>query len=182
MIAWYVPVQPFQSFKCTNNFQQTAKVAANCIRTLLLTTPKTPADQSIARYLLPRLISFATNTETEDPENARSFVLHALTSYVSILPKDQKTVGMSVIVPTLLERANKEGESVYKETSARLLEFAAMDQVAFRAVVGNMSEEQKGFMESVILAGRQAQDAGKVESANGEDREPTIALRMDFGA
>ena len=88
---------------------------------------------------------------------------------------------MSVVVPTLLERANKDGENVYKETSARLLELAAMDQVAFRAIVGNMTEEQKGFLESVIRAGRQAQSTGKVESMNGEDKEPTIALRMDFG-
>ncbi|KAG0648488.1 Pof6 interactor 1 [Hyphodiscus hymeniophilus] len=161
--------------------RMTAKVAANCIRTLLLTTPKTLADQSIARHLLPHLIVFSTNTETEDPESARSFVLHALTSYVSSLPKEQKTVGMSVIVPTLLERAEKDGDSVYKETSARLLELAGMDQVAFRAVVGNMTEEQKGFMESIILAGRQAQGASKTESMNGEDKEPTIALRLDFG-
>ena len=140
-----------------------------------------PADQSIARYLLPRLISFATNTETEDPENARSLILHALTTYISILSKDQKSVGMSVIAPTLLERANKEGETVYRETSARLLELAGMDQVAFRGVVGSMSEEQKGFMESVILAGRQAQAQGKAEDINGEGKEPTIALRMDFG-
>jgi hypothetical protein len=131
--------------------------------------------------LLPRLISFATNTETEDPENARSLILHALTTYVSILSKDQKSVGMSVIVPTLLERANKEGETVYRETSARLLELAGMDQVAFRGVVGSMTEEQKGFMESVILAGRQAQAQSKVEDVNGEGKEPTIALRMDFG-
>ena len=88
---------------------------------------------------------------------------------------------MSVIVPTLLERANKEGENLYMETSARLLEFAATDQVVFRAVVGNMTEEQKGFMESVILAGRQARNAGNSEGVNEEDREPTIALRMDFG-
>lgn len=88
---------------------------------------------------------------------------------------------MSVVVPTLLERANKEGDSVYKETSSRLLELAGMDQVAFRGVVGCMTEEQKGFMESIILAGRQAQAAGKVEDVNSEGREPTIALRMDFG-
>jgi hypothetical protein len=163
------------------SLEQTVKVAANCIRTLLLTTPKTPADQSIARYLVPRLISFATNTETEDPESARSLVLHTLTTYISILGKEQKGTGMSVVVPTLLERANKEGEGVYKETSARLLELAGMDQAAFRGVVGNMTEEQKGFMESVILVGRQAQGQSKVEDVNDEGREPTIALRMDFG-
>ena len=183
MIAWYVSFTPFPFFVALLIILvKTAKVAANCIRTLLLTTPKTAADQSIVRYLLPRIISFATNTEMEDPESARSLVLHAFTTYVSVLGKDQKTAGMSVVVPTLLERANKEGDAVYRETSARLLELAGMDQTAFRGVVGNMTEEQKGFMESVILAGRQAQAQGKIEDVNGEGREPTIALRMDFGA
>lgn len=87
---------------------------------------------------------------------------------------------MSVIVPTLLARANSEGEDVYKETSARLLDLAGSDQAAFRGVVGGMSAEQKSFMESVILKGRQSQGAGKVVDEDG-GREPTIALRMDFG-
>ena len=179
MVCFFTPFPFFVAMLMV--LEKTAKVAANCIRTVLLTTPKTAADQSIARYLLPRLISFATNTEMEDPESARSLVLHSLTTYVSVLSKDQKTAGMSVVVPTLLERANKEGEAVYRETSARLLELAGMDQTAFRGVVGNMNEEQKGFMESVILAGRQAQAQGKIEDMSGEGREPTIALRMDFG-
>jgi len=90
---------------------------------------------------------------------------------------------MAVIVPTLLERANKEGEGVYDQTGARLLELASSDQVAFRGVVGRMTEEQKGFMESVFLKARQAMATtkGKAENVNGEGREPTIALRMDFG-
>ncbi|MAD83020.1 MAG: hypothetical protein CL912_08650 [Deltaproteobacteria bacterium] len=87
---------------------------------------------------------------------------------------------MSVIVPTLLARANSEGEDVYKETSARLLDLAGSDQGAFRGVVGGMSGEQKGFMESVILKGRQSQGGAKVVDEDG-GREPTIALRMDFG-
>jgi hypothetical protein len=90
---------------------------------------------------------------------------------------------MSVVIPTLLERANKEGERVYKETSARLLELAGADQTAFRSVVGGMTEEQKGFMESVIVAGRQAlaKQASRGVSDDRGDSEPTIALRMDFG-
>jgi hypothetical protein len=162
---------------------QTAKVAANCIRTLLLINPKTPADQSISRYLLPRLITFVTATETEDPENARSLVSHSLTTFVSTLIGEQRGTGMSIIVPTLLERANKEGEEIYKETSARLLELAGVDQIAFRGVVSSMTEEQKGFMESVIVAGRQAlaKQAARAGSQDREESEPTIALRMDFG-
>ena len=89
---------------------------------------------------------------------------------------------MAVVVPTLLERANKEGEATWKETSARLLELAASDQGAFRGVVGSMSVEQKGFMESVITKGRSAAvDTEKKGDAGDGDGEPTIALRMDFG-
>lgn len=84
---------------------------------------------------------------------------------------------MSVIIPMLLARASSEGESVYKETSARLLDLAGGDQGAFRAVIGGLSVEQKGFMESVILQGRQKV---VLDSEEGKG-EPSIALRMDFG-
>ena len=86
---------------------------------------------------------------------------------------------MAILLPTLLERANKEGEDVYKETSARLLELASSDQAAFRKVVGGMTENQKGFMESVIIKGRQA--AGMKKEKDDDGGQPTIALRMDFG-
>jgi len=76
----------------------------------------------------------------------------------------------------------KEKDQLFKETSARLLELAAADQTAFRGVVAGMTAEQKGFMESVILAGRSASQGQKVESSDGGNDEPSIALRMDFGA
>ena len=90
---------------------------------------------------------------------------------------------MSLIVPTLLSRANSEGEAVYRETSSRLLELAGSDQIAFRGVVSGMSEAQKGFMENVIKEGRMAgqRSIGKVDEGEEEGKEPTIALRMDFG-
>lgn len=157
-------------------------MAAGCIRTILLGSPKTPADQSIARYLLPRLIGFATNSENEDPENARALISQALTMFVSSLKGEQKGVGMAAIIPTLLERANKEGEESYEETSARLLELASADQVSFRGVVSGMTEVQKGFMESVITKGRQTASAKGRGHDDGQGREPTIALRMDFGS
>lgn len=91
---------------------------------------------------------------------------------------------MAVVVPTLLARAAGEdgetddGEAVYRETSARLLELAGVDQAAFRGVVGGMSEGQRAFMEEVIRAGRRT---GQVEGGKAEGERPTIALKMDFG-
>jgi HEAT repeat-containing protein 5 len=96
---------------------------------------------------------------------------------------------MSIILPTLLKRASGElegekeqtREAIFRETSARLLELAASDQAAFRGIVAGLTAEQRSFMESVILAGRSAAASGKAESGDSEGKEPTIALRMDFG-
>lgn len=164
------------------NLNKTTKVAANCIRTILLQTSRTPADQSILRYLLPRLIEYVNNTESEDPENGRSLVAHALASFVTTLSGPSKAVAMSVIIPALLSRANKEGSDVYNETSARLLELAASDAASFKGIVANLGEEQKSFMESVITAGRSSGGGQRSPVANGTDKEPTIALKMNFGA
>lgn len=87
---------------------------------------------------------------------------------------------MAVVIPTLMARATAEGEEVYQETSARLLELAAIDQETFRAVVGGMTDGQKGFLEEVIRFGRQT--TGQVsKAATGESGQPSIALKMDFG-
>jgi hypothetical protein len=150
----------------------------------------------MACYLLPHLVAFATNTTPEDPESARSLISHTLTTYTSTLSSAQKPIYISLLLPSLLKRASgelegfnynsekdsqKEKGQLFKETSTRLLELAAADQTAFRGVVAGMTAEQKGFMESVILAGRSAAQGQKVESGDGGNNEPSIALRMDFG-
>ncbi|KAF4958142.1 hypothetical protein FSARC_11091 [Fusarium sarcochroum] len=160
--------------------RMTAKIAANCIRSLLLQPTSTSADLSIARYLFPRLTAFVTDTDPEDPENARAMVAHTLCQYVGTVDKGRRLAAITVVVPTLMARATAEGEEVYQETSARLLELAAIDQETFRAVVGGMNDGQKGFLEEVIRFGRQ--NTGQVnKAATGESGQPTIALKMDFG-
>ncbi|KAK5664360.1 hypothetical protein OQA88_583 [Cercophora sp. LCS_1] len=162
--------------------RMTAKIAANCIRTLLLLSTQAKAtipDQTIARALLPRLIAFVTNTEPEDPESARALVAQTLCQYVAGVSKDHAPIAMALVVPTLLARAVGEGEGdVYRETSARLLELASADQTAFRGVVGSMNEGQRSFMEDVIKSGRQS---GGARRNDGDEDRPTIALKMNFG-
>ncbi|KAK3368145.1 armadillo-type protein [Podospora didyma] len=166
--------------------RMTAKIAANCIRLLLVQPQPTIADQTIARHLLPRLIAFVTNTEPEDPENARALVSHTLCQYVSATSSKDSghaPIAMALVLPTLLSRAASEGgesTDVYRETSARLLELASADQAAFRAVVGSLSEAQRTFMEEVIKSGRQA-DGKAQKSSSDASGQPTIALKMNFG-
>ncbi|KAK4106368.1 ARM repeat-containing protein, partial [Parathielavia hyrcaniae] len=167
--------------------RMTAKIAANCIRSLLQQPSPTLADQSLARHLMPRLLGFVTDTDREDPERARGLVAHALCGYVAGLGRGSDNgaarapVAMALVVSALLARALSEGgEVVYRETSGRLLELASADQEAFRRVVGGMSEGQRGFLEEVIRSGRQVDGGGKVGGEDGA-REPSIALKMDFG-
>lgn len=163
-------------------------MAANCLRSLLLHagSKKTVADLTITRFLFPRLIAFVTDTNREDLENARMLVAQALCQYVGTLSKDHSPIAMALVIPMLLSRAASEddvqdGGVIAKETSARLLELASADQSAFRAVVGGMGEEQRGFMEGVIRSGR-ALGQGRDKGGQGEEEErPTIALKMNFG-
>ncbi|KAH6661408.1 armadillo-type protein [Truncatella angustata] len=160
--------------------RMTANIAANCVRSLLLQPSPSPADQSIVRYLLPRLIVFVTNTEPDDPENARRLVSQTLTHYVTSVGNEHAQIVMAVVVPALLSRASTEGAEVYRETSTRLLEMASVDQIAFRGIVAAMTEGQRAFMEEVIKSGRATGDSGK--GATDAGGQPSIALKMDFGA
>ena len=161
-------------------------MAANCLRSLLVQSSPTPADQTIARYLLPRLTTFVTNTDPEDPERARNLVAHTLCQFVASLRKDRVPVAMALVVPALLSRASTEGEGgsadsggLYRETSTRLLELASADQAAFRGVVAGMNDGQKAFVEEVIRSGKQT--AAESDEGDGP-AQPSIALKMDFGA
>ncbi|KAK4137247.1 ARM repeat-containing protein [Trichocladium antarcticum] len=162
--------------------RMTAKMASNCIRSLLLQPHPTAASLTLTRHLLPHLLAFLTTTDPdEDPEDARGLVAHALCGYVATVGGDRAGVAMALVLPALLARALGEGgRGAYRETSARLLELASADPAAFRAVVGAMGAGQRGFLDEVIRAGRQA---GPREGVAGEagEREPSIALKMDFG-
>lgn len=129
--------------------------------------------------MIPRLIAFVTDTESEDPEKARSLVAHTLALYVGVVDKDKKAAAMSLVIPTLMTRATAEGEGLYRETSARLLELAAADQDAFRSVVASLSAAQRGLLEEVIKSGRQT--AANNDNGDDDDGQPTIALKMNFG-
>ncbi|KAG8531927.1 uncharacterized protein KY384_003563 [Bacidia gigantensis] len=131
-----------------------AKVAANCLRSLILVSPKNATDEAIAQRLIPHLIHFTVDTELKDPEGARSTTAQALTSFVGIYDEEKAAPAMCLVLPVLLTRAASEGKEVYPQIATRLLELAGGKLTSvFRAVVGKMSVEQRGFMERVIREG-----------------------------
>ncbi|KAL4918073.1 armadillo-type protein [Aspergillus aurantiobrunneus] len=172
-----------------------ASVAAGCIRSILLSpTPKSPTDEVIARYLIPRLISFVVGTPSEtgdvanDPENSRTIVARTLVSCVTsanIFAAQEIPTATSLVISCLLARAKREGQTVHQETAGYLLELAKTNQPVFRALVATMNPAQKGLLEEVLRsvnvgsesANREAQDSAQ---AGAQQNMPSIALRFDF--
>ena len=159
-----------------------AKVAASCLRSLVMVGPRNRTDESIARYLSPHLLRFTADTELPDPENVRSLTAHALTSFVTTTSGDAASAAMSIVIPMLLTRASAEGKAIYLETSKRLLELAGGNLTpVFRGVVAKMSAGQRAFMETII---REGGGAGRSTGGNREsmgETEPSIALKLNFG-
>ncbi|PHH63577.1 hypothetical protein CDD81_5669 [Ophiocordyceps australis] len=162
--------------------RMTAKIAASCIRSLLLLPHPTPADSSISRYLIPRIIAFTTSTSIDDPEHARSQLAHTLCLFVASLQSPhQKSAAMALVVPALLAQATAHGPDSYAHLSDRLLELAALDQHVFKAIVAAMTHSQRSLLQDVIRLGRQATGLLDKSHAGTASEQPTITLKMDFG-
>ncbi|MCJ1395322.1 hypothetical protein MMC18_008206 [Xylographa bjoerkii] len=155
-------------------------VAANCLRSLLLTEPKSDVGQVIAAYLVPRLLYFLIEDTQRDPENARGLILTAVISFASSLNDEQAAISYSLVVPVVLQLASREGKDSYDDTASRLVSLASTHQSAFRTIVEKMSHEQRAFMEEIIKEGGAAK---RDAHGGGRDKEePSIALKLTFGA
>lgn len=168
--------------ECLDNVS-TTKMAAGCIRSLLLipaSTTNTMVASTIAAKLLPRIVSFVANpSDLEGLDESRAILASTISAYAIASPSTGKTPLFAVVIPTLLARANREGQGVHRETAQRLLELAGADAGAFRAVVGRMDVEMKGFL-GQILQGAQGGGVKTAERDDGEEEKPTIALKMNF--
>jgi len=155
------------------------KVAANCVRSLLVAQPKSETGQAIALHLFPRLLQFLVEDIQPDPENAKSFILQVLVSFASTLEGTDAATMLCMVIPMILHRASIEGKDCYEEMATRLLSLASAEQGAFRAVVGKMGSEQRVLLEEVLKQGR----VGRLETQHDrkDGGEPTIALKLTFG-
>jgi hypothetical protein len=162
-----------------------AKIAAGCMRSLLMTNPKTPCEEMMARTLWSRLVPFVSDEEAEDPEVIKSPLTQALVASVVTTHGPGRFAAMSILVPVLLCRARQipmgsNRESMRKESAARLLELVATDQLAFKVTVGLLDEEQRSELEHLL----RATGVGKrqeITSSEDVEARPAIELRMDFG-
>ncbi|OCT54946.1 HEAT repeat protein [Cladophialophora carrionii] len=163
-----------------------AKIAAGCMRSLLVTHPKSACDEVVGRALWTRLVQFVSDHEAEDPESVKAALTQALVAAVVTIKDSGRPAAMSILVPVLLLRAKQvvpaaiNSETMRKESAARLLELVAADQIAFKVTVGLLDEEQRSELESLLRAAGVGKRQEKSAEENVEAR-PAIELRMDFG-
>lgn len=180
------------------------KIAAGCLRSILMASPTStpsPTDEAIARHIFLPLVRFVLEPGP-DPENSRSLVTLALTSFATSLPmipiattnlesnSTPTAAAFGILIPMLLTRASASTEpdptlSLFPEIAARLLDLAGADPTAFRNAVASMTPDQKGFMEEVLKTGgawAQQNRKGKLgDASDGASGEPSIALKLNFG-
>ena len=180
------------------------KIAAGCLRSILLNPPTSPMDEAIARHLFLPLVRFVLEPDA-DPENTRSLIAQALTSFATTFPTIASTLELSnssstslpptaaafaILIPMLLTRASASAEPnsllLSPEIAARLLDLAGADPTTFRNAVASMNPDQKSFMEEVLKAGgawQQGRKGGKAGDGNdgGETSGHSIALKLNFG-
>ena len=150
----------------------TSRVAAGCMRTLLVAKIATNA-------LLTRAISFLlTPSELQGMDESKTLIAQTFLLYTAKLPAQQRPPAIELFIRTLLGRAMKEGPKIHQETARRLLELANFDNAAFRIVVSKMDGDQKQALERIL---KSSADARKRSDEFGNDHEPTIALKMNFG-
>ena len=150
----------------------TSRVAAGCIRTLMLANIATTT-------LLSQAIAFLlTPSELEGINESKILLAQTLSLYASKIPVQQKPPSVALFIKTLVGRAIKEGQKTHQETASRLLELANVDNAAFRAVVSSMDGEQRSILEHIL---KSSAGTRRRNDDYGADHEPTIALKMDFG-
>ena len=162
-----------------------AKIAAGCMRSLLLTNPKTPCDESISRTLWTQLIPFISNPDAEDPESVKPALTQALVAAVATIRNPGRFAAMPILIPLVLVRAKQvptgsSADASRREGAARLLELVSADSTAFKVTVGLLDEEQRGQLEGLLRATGVGRRQEREAEENVETR-PAIALRMDFG-
>ncbi|EEP78677.1 conserved hypothetical protein [Uncinocarpus reesii 1704] len=168
-----------------------ASVAAGCIRSLLLSTPRSPTDDFIARFIFPRLIAFIAGIPTgidggppNDPEHVKASIAHILVSCVdsATIPASAVPNAMALLIPALLQRAQNDGPDVYKDTAARLLELAQVDQISFRNFASSMEPSLRTLTEDILRSTGSGGSAGRARRDMNDDgaAAPSITLRMDF--
>ncbi|EME86850.1 uncharacterized protein MYCFIDRAFT_202670 [Pseudocercospora fijiensis CIRAD86] len=148
----------------------TTKVASGCYRTLLL--------QGVApRLAFSHAVSFILEApELEGMHESKLVMAHTLTSYVAKLSPAQKPPAVVLVLNALLSCAAKDGPQSYAGIAARTLELAAADSATFRALITSMAGERKQLMAQVL----KSQAGNRNSRRDPTDREPTIALKMNF--
>ena len=151
----------------------TSRVAAGCIRTLLM------ANVTVEPLLSKTITFLSSSSELEGMDDTKTVVAQTLSMYAAKQPAERRPAAVALFIQTLLLRAMADGTKVYMEISTRLLELANADNAAFRAIVAGLGGDRRRVLEQVLKSGSGVK---RTNDDYGTDHEPTIALKLNFGA
>lgn len=162
-----------------------AKVATNCVRSLLMIRPKSLCDELVYRVLFPQCLGFVCDGSVEDPEQVRPLILQALVSSVGTIVKSGRIAAIAILIPVLLVSAKQmrpkgQKESFGKQAATRLLELAGIDQSAFRTTAASLDEESRVELGELLKSVGVGERKQVVAAESYDDEKPAIELRMDF--
>ncbi|QIX01385.1 hypothetical protein AMS68_006902 [Peltaster fructicola] len=152
------------------NSRMTTRVAVGCIRTLLMTGVA-------SKTLLSLALDFLVEpSEFEGVAESKSLMAQTLVVYVSRASSSQKPAVLNFSLLAFLKRADSEGSSSYAETAARIIDLSNIDNTMFRSIVSTLESGMKTLLGEILRVNAQ----GQTQAKDDEDREPTIALKLNF--
>lgn len=168
-------------------------VAAECIKTLLVSSFKTEVGKALAVKTLPQMVSLATddgymfqdkNSETPQVNMVPKIVIDILVTFTKNLEGEQLDSLLAITIPLLLWFSDEENSEIPVTqrklfVNQKLLELVSYNSGAFKSLLqSGLSEWQKEMVEHIMLAGRNNQASDR--DANAEDNSETHIQLKSF--
>ncbi|KAK7205186.1 armadillo-type protein [Myxozyma melibiosi] len=161
------------------NDSELAPIAAQCARSLLLSSSRSSFAQILGRKLLPQLVALAAGTDGAgaggDSEMA-GVIGDVLVAFIKSLHDERVAPAMAVCIPVILYSVQDERQSGAQRK--QLVELANTDGLSFKSVVSSLTAAQRMKMERLLRApAEEDEESGEADAHSA----PTIQLKMNFG-
>ncbi|KAI9677672.1 MAG: hypothetical protein M1817_006627 [Caeruleum heppii] len=160
---------------------QTAKVASNCIRSVLQNQSLSSTNPAIISTIIGQLVAGVAGASNSDLERDGAVVTRLLTSFAIGCPAERAPPVYSLVVSAILYRVSSLDRTEDAESAAMLVELASAHPAAFRGLVQGMSGEQKALLQTITAArGRVSGGAATMDEDEEVKEATSIQLKMDF--
>ncbi|KAK9249219.1 hypothetical protein V1506DRAFT_527389 [Lipomyces tetrasporus] len=162
------------------NNPDVALVAAQCAKSLLITSSRSSFTQMLGRKLLPQLVALATREQllTNTGDDMPKLVGDILVAFIKSLEGERVAPAMAVCIPVILYSINDDEPELLSVQRRQLIEIAGADTVSFKSVVARISASQRLQLDKLMRS--QAMIHPTNNDEDGMHSMPSIQLKTDF--